>query len=299
MDINKDISDFEAFERHLVTFETTPSVTGGLLPELATSNWAIKHAFNESSLRLIHDPQKGDIVGMAVNKDYEQKSATLYGTFEGNFNPTNIFQMAETFMEESLATKKEMDSYCAVMGIAFEQDAVPYMKAERGRDENTHLSFGIQLEFEKEFDSGRFRVLSEHFREHAQGIEFTVVDNNSVRFVNFRGDDGVPYLIDDSSFVSRVIAAAETIPFDETVSVQRLRVSGNYIFNDWEVNPNGETYKQILVENGREDLVELAYDIRSKFIEHVKDFAKEYGMIISKEVNNHLNSTGLDYVFSR
>lgn len=281
MDINKDISNYEAFERHLVTFETTPSVTGGLIPQLPTSNWAIKHAFNESSLRLIHDPQAGDIVGNAVNKDYQQKSATLYGTFEGNFNPTNIFQMAETFMEESLATKKEMDSYCAVIGIAFEQDAVPYMKAERGRGCNDHLSFGIQLEFENEFDSGRFRVLSEHFRENAQGVEFTVVDNNAVRFVNFKDDDGVPYLTDDIGFVSKVMAAAETIPFDETVSVQRLRVSGNYIFNDWELHPNGEGFKKILIENDREDLVELAYDIREKFLENVKEFAQEYGMIES------------------
>lgn len=267
--------DYNDFERHLVTFESVPSVGGGLVPEIHSSGLDAKLKFNEISLELVTDENGLDLVGSAINPDYQQARATHFGTFEGNHSPTNIFQMAESFQNESLAKSSEMDMYCAVIGIAFEQDAVPYMKAERFDQADDKLHFGLQLDFEHALDKERFEQLSELFQEHANGVEFTVVGDNSLRAVNFRDDAGTPFAMSDVDFINKVIQVAEKFPSDEYVSVSRMRVSGNYIFNDWDEHPKGEGYKEILKENGRDDLIILAEGMREKFLERVKLFSNE------------------------
>ncbi len=270
--------DYTDFERHLVTFESVPSVDGGLLPDIHAGGMNAKMKFNQMSLDIVSDHNGVDIVGKAINPSYEQSRATHFGTFEGNYSPTNIFQMAESFQKESLANNAEMDMYCAVIGIAFEQDAVPYMKAESFDPTSKEKHFGLQLDFEHPIDDARFSQLAELFQHNAHGVEFTIVGDNSLRAVNFRDDEGVPFAMSDVEFIQKVIKVAEAFPSNEEVSVSRMSVSGNYIFNDWNQDPKGENYKNLLKENNREDLVILAEDLRGSFLEKVKAFSQEMKM---------------------
>lgn len=281
MDIKRRISkvnEYSSFERHLVTMETVPSVAGGLLPEIHSGGLDKKLKFNEVSLGIVTDANGRDIVGHAINPSYEQGRETFFGTFEGNHSPTNIFQMADSFKNESLAKPHEMDMYCAVIGIAFEQDAVPYMKAESPDNLNNELHFGLQLDFEESFDKRRFEDLAELFQVHAEGVEFTVIGDRTVRAVNFSDDQGIPFAMSNDEFIMKVLSVAEIFPTDESIAVSRLRVSGNYIFNDWDEHPEGEGYKSLLAKNGRSDLILLAEEMRSKFLAQVKLFAKEMDM---------------------
>jgi hypothetical protein len=285
--------DYDAFERHLVTFETVPSVDGGLLPEIHEGSLGTKSKFNNISLGIITDNLGKDIVGHAVNSNYEQKMESHFGTFEGVGSPTNIFQMAQSFDSESLASTNDMDCYCAVIGAVFEQDAVPYMKAERHNYENKDLHFGLQLSFENPIDESRFKQLSELFSNYATGVEFTVLDENSIRAVNFRDENGSPYAMSDVQFIQKVIKVAEEFPSDEEVSVLRMRVSGNYIYNDWDQNPNGEGYMQVLKDKGRHDLVELAQDLRGLFLDKVHEFSSEMSMPEKSKKREDLDNTEL------
>jgi hypothetical protein len=267
--------DYKNFEHQLVTFESVPSVDGGLIPDIHKGGMDAKMKFNEMSLSLVTGSDGVDIIGKAINPSYEQKRETHFGTFEGNYSPTNIFQMAESFQNEALASNADMDMYCAVIGIAFEQDAVPYMKAESFDPNATNKHFGLQLDFENDIDAERFAQLGELFQHYASGVEFTVVGNNSLRAVNFRGDDGVPFAMSDVEFIQKVIKVAEKYPSDEELSISRMSVTGNYIFNDWQEDPEGQNYKSLLRSNGREDLIELAEHVRSQFLEKVKVFSQE------------------------
>jgi hypothetical protein len=272
-------NDYNGFERQLVTFETVPSKDAGLIPSIHENDLSVKSKFNEISLELITDDIGRDIIGLAVNPNYVQKTESHFGTFEGVGSPTNIFQMAESFDKESLASDNEMDCYCAVIGIVFEQDAVPYMKAEKHDDyKNKDLHFGLQLSFEHPIDEDRFKILDRLFSDYAAGVEFTVLSDRSIRAVNFRDDGGIPYEMSDVQFIQKVIKAAEKFPTDEAISIQRMKVSGNYIFNDWSKNPDGGNYVQLLKDNGRHDLVELAEDLRSMFLSKVSEFAQEMGV---------------------
>jgi len=270
--------DYTDFERHLVTFESVPSVDGGLLPDIHGGGLEAKMKFNQISLDLITNEKGEDIVGKQVNPSYEQDRAEHFGTFEGNQSPTNIFQMAESFKNESLASTSEMDVYCAVIGIAFEQDAVPYMKAEQFSNSAKDMHFGLQLEFEESIGPERFDQLAKLFQEYANGVEFTVVGDKSLRAVNFRDDGGIPFAMSDTDFIKKVIKVAEKFPSNEEVSISRMGVKGNYIFNDWNEDPNGENYKTLLKSNGREDLVLFAEELRGRFLEKVRDFSNEMSM---------------------
>jgi len=290
---NIDILDYEKFERQLVTFETVPSVAGGLLPDIHKSGLDVKQSFNDLVLETIKSDLDTDVFVDAINMGYDSQLDKRFGTFEGNRSATNIFQMAEDFGENNLISNEDVDCYCAMIGIAFEQDAVPYMRGVAPSKEAEDKHFGLQLSFEDSIDQGRFIKLTELFESLAQGVEFTVVGEKEVRAVNFRGDDGVPFSMSDPEFVQKVLSVVEAFPSNESVGVERMRVEGNYIFNDWEQDKEGQGYCQLLEQHGRGDLIEVAYQVRDKFMEKVNDFAFK-NQQKTKTLERHAEDNGYD-----
>ena len=108
------------------------------------------------------------------------------------------------------------------------------------------------------------------------GIGFTRV-NNSLDFINFRGDDGKPFLMPDKDYDKKLVNALETFSSDVNFNVDEFRAVSGYIYNDWEKDANGQGY---LERFSSRELANIRTTINgwSKAYDNIAEqYGKEYG----------------------
>ncbi len=205
------------------------------------------------------------------------------GTFEGNLSPTNITSIKHLLNNAYIADKNEMDNFCASLGIAFEQDAVPWSKLEPQESQGSHLSFGISLKTEETMTKAMISEFHSNLIDMGSKLEFTQVGDNEIRFINFVDEQGTPFVMSNSAFKQAVMQSAQKFPTEEDITISRFKATGNYLWNDWVNNPKGETYQQTLKENGREDMIIAAFEVRKSFIQNLAVMSVEQGVTLAAE----------------
>jgi hypothetical protein len=123
----------------------------------------------------------------------------------------------------------------------FRQDAVPFFRADPALADDPKAAQGVQITFAERLSNPLLRKVFDSLREQVHpGIGLTKISANEIAIVNFRGEDGKPFLMEDGAFLDALQAAVDAKSLGAKISdYGRFGAETEYPFHDWQSEPSG------------------------------------------------------------
>lgn len=286
-DINTAKYDFsDALNERSVqlSYEATPGRTTGVLPGIFAAPTSQKADYLKEIVSAMQDKSGNDIIagwlGLPFKKDLLGFSAweAEIGAGAQLFAPAPLQGQKDkrTFSPEA---KQMLDLYSAIKGYVLNQEAVVYhVPVYDGALKNQN---GIDVVFKQPLSEAEMNQLYTAINKQFDTWELAPgYTDSGVRVLNFTD-------INNRAFQDGMVAALETLPDDFAggiVDFNSYRSEGNYIFNDWTTDTQGEGYvRQIegaaasLGETERKNIFDGIEKLRTSIKAVNEKFGKKYG----------------------
>jgi hypothetical protein len=271
-----------------VTWEAIPSTS--LAHPINRASPAVKRQFTDESVALMVDEDGTDRVAaeLGVHLVWTDPGS---GGYAGEITPNVVTRILPNKPAGNFS-KAEARAYALALQFIYKQDAVPWFRPDsaakfdkdfavrrgdttlrrfptlrqaqafaEGKEGVTiqggPMSRGMALRFRepltRETEEAVFKLLREALGED---VGYTKTAQNELSIINFRGDDGLPFLLDDEEFVAKLEGLVgkhgEAQGIEDLV---RFGAESEYGYeHDWKADPAGEAILQQGGLAGRPDL---------------------------------------------
>ena len=279
-DIESSKYDFSnAIEERMaqMSWETTPSTaTGRSLPGIHRATLAQKQEYLRAMLAATTVNGKdaiADMVGLPQEDRIEGFSAwdSVIGAGMQSMYPVAL-EGAKAKRTIKPAAKEVLELIASIRGFVYEQDAVPYHTPIWDDSKIRHN--GVQITSSRPLTADEMQMLYDGLikqfgtNQLAPGYRL-----DGVRVLNFVEN------LSNKDFQNGIKLVVDSLPDDfggGMLTVGSFRSEGDYIYNDWTKDSNGEGYIQRITSR-RPDLLTRVNDLRA-VVERVNaDFASRYG----------------------
>ena len=226
-----------------ITWESRPSTKLPLLEGIHDAPRQAQEAFNRAVRKIFETDSGENKIFQLLNNAVLYNSQESIGAYEDKIVPNVVTRvvLSQDDIKANLAGFTNMaDQVSAIIGYVTKQDAVAWYRPDptaKGKS----ASKGFKVTPNQELTVDLENKIFEHLNTAMPGIGFTRV-NNSLDFINFRGDDGKPFLMPDKDYDKKLVNALETFSSDVNFNVDEFRAVSGYIYNDWEKDANGQGY---------------------------------------------------------
>ena len=261
-----------------ITWESRPSTKLPLLQGIHDAPRQAQESFNDAVRKIFETESGENKIFQLLNNAVLYNSQASSGAYENRIVPNVVTRvvLSQDDIKANLAGFTNMaDQVSAIIGYVTKQDAVPWYRPDptaKGKS----ASKGFKVTPNQELTVDLENKIFEHLNTAMPGIGFTRV-NNSLDFINFRGDDGKPTLMPDKDYDKKLVNALETFSSDVNFNVDEFRAVSGYIYNDWEKDANGQGY---LERFSSRELANIRTTINgwSKAYDTIaEEYGKEYG----------------------
>jgi len=261
-----------------ITWESRPSTKLPLLEGIHDAPRQAQEAFNRAVRKIFETDSGENKIFQLLNNAVLYNSQESIGAYEDKIVPNVVTRvvLSQDDIKANLAGFTNMaDQVSAIIGYVTKQDAVAWYRPDptaKGKS----ASKGFKVTPNQELTVDLENKIFEHLNTAMPGIGFTRV-NNSLDFINFRGDDGKPFLMPDKDYDKKLVNALETFSSDVNFNVDEFRAVSGYIYNDWEKDANGQGY---LERFSSRELANIRTTINgwSKAYDNIaEEYGKEYG----------------------
>lgn len=263
-----------------LSWEATPSVTGGDLPGIHSASTEAKMEYLVEISKVLAPKgrdQIADMIGL-----HTPPTVFGYSAWEGavgagaqSFLPVPITGQGKERAVLPVA-RELLNLYAAIKGYVLKQDAVVWHIPVYG-DAMVRAN-GFEISGTRPFTEGEFadfyQAIIEEFGTTQLAPGYT---QTGARVLNFEDT------LDNQGFQSRMrdvvkrFADLHPEALGGMFGIKSFRSDGDYIGNDWKESPNGEDYRSRFGGSGRPDLQGRADDLRARVKAVNQDFAKRYG----------------------
>ena len=285
-DIEASRYDFsDALRERMVqlSWEATPSTsTGRSIPEIHKAPLDQRREYLEAIYKVLFQNGRSVIAELAGLAN--GTSMIGYSAWKGDIGAgaQTFTPVATSGTGSKKAIKPEaaanLDLASNMLGFILEQDAVTYHTASYGAAKKDQNMAALQT-------SRPLTMQEMHSLYKALHDKFGTWDlapayrPDGVRIGNFTAfDDSVP-TIDNKAFHDGIQEIIESLPDDfggGSVTATTFMSVGNYLSNNWETNPNGETYLE-RIQAQRPVVLERVRNLRSSVEAINREFDAKYG----------------------
>ena len=257
-----------------VTWESRPSTSVDLIPGIHNASREQQEDFNRAVKNIFTDKNGNDEIIKALGNTQLYSSEFSNGAYDSAISPNIITKLVLQKDEKGYLTKMA-DMYAKIIGYVTKQDAVPWYRPDPTAS-GKFASVGYRVSSEHPMSAAFEDRLFKHLNEKIPGIGYTKV-GDSFDFINFRGEDGKPFLMNDKKFQSELQKALETFAPDIKFNMEGFRTESNYLSNDWKENKDGQGYLQGFSAKELADLQPRIDAWRKAYEATAERFGKEYG----------------------
>ena len=259
-----------------MSWEATPSKSKGDIPGIHSASYEQKAEYLQAVMKALTQDGRNLIADMSGLP--EGSTLAGFSAWEGD-----VGAGAQTFLAapaEGASTRRAvkgpardvLNLHAALTGYVLGQDAVVWHQPVYDAAKKNHN--GVDIAFARPLNEGEFQLIYRALHDQFGTWELApAYTPRGVRVLNFV--EG----LDNKAFQDGVAAVVESLPADfgdsATADVTSYKSDGEYIFNDWQENPNGEGYLE-RIRAGRPDLQQRAADVRARVEALNRDFEKKY-----------------------
>jgi len=259
----------------------TQNITGEVIPstksemsQVAELSIKVKQELNDKIIK------ENFIQKMAEALGIQSKIRVTAGTggYEGSIAPNLIVQVVNQNLEVSA---RDAAAISAAMTYVFKQDAVPYFRADpRLLAANQH---GYRITFDRDkLTLTQERALFKALRSiMGDGAGYTKMAGNEMVLINFRGEDGKPFLMDDLAFANAIDEfkniASDVVGVNK---IEKFGVESEYPYHDWKDDTSGTGIIAGLYggAGGRSDIQQRLDSLRKSFVDSARESVRSAGI---------------------
>lgn len=259
----------------VVTGEAIPSVKGEMV-QISELKYKDKNEFNDAII-------KNDYVNkIAKILNLQSKIRTSEGTggYALQISPNMIVRLVNF---NPKVAKDDATLLSNAMSYVFQQDATPFFRADPSLLNKAQL--GYSFKFAKDLTITKERKIYEALREElGDDAGFSKTKNNELTIINFRGEDGEPFLMNDASFADAMVRFRNKVnaiaPIEDSFI---FGADSEYNFYDWSKESAANTAKALFgrIQAAREDSPNLQTGldaVRESFRDEARNFLVSKGI---------------------
>ena len=263
-----------------MSWEATPSVTGGDIPGIHTASTSQKMEYLEAVSKVLLKDGRDQIADM-LNL-HTPPTIFGYSAWEGAIGAgaQSFFPVPVTGLNADRGVlpvaKDLLNKYAAIKGYVLKQDALVWhvpVYGDAKRRENAIEIIGTRPMTEKEM-SDLYNAIYDEFGTWDLAPGYTL---SGARVLNFTDLSNVDFQKRMEQVIDRLGEQYPDFIGEQAIRTKRFRSDGDYISNDWKENPNGESYTSRFSQEGRSDLYERSASLRAGIEAVNEDFNKRYG----------------------
>jgi hypothetical protein len=269
--------------RHIgqLSFEARPGRSTGVLDGIHTAPYAQQVEFQQAVQRAFYDENGTDMLAAQLGLLTEPSDIMRPGVWQGEVSPSTQKRVAmapaggdagKTNVDPAQA--ELLNVYASVAGLVARQEGVgwhrPFYAGTKGQSNGLDIDIGRALNptETKDLEAAIGKWMDEKKHANWQNQFALISSPTGIRAVNFG-------IITNAVLQSDIVKVAESVLPDGSVRV--FASSGDMPTNDWEANPNGQTYVQRIGAAGRSDVLDWARSVLAPRVQRVfEDFAEKY-----------------------
>jgi len=235
-----DVKSFESSEETQargvkVTAEVKPTTKLDIGKAVAHLSMTKAQEYQKDALRSVFGAKGVDAFFEAMGLDRTQyRVVEGAGGYEGMTAPNAVVTLNVDADTAERVAKAWM--------YIFRQDAVPFFRADAKLIDDANAAQGVLIEFKDKLTNPKLREAFDALRAEVDpGIGFTRVSEREIAVINFRGDDGKPFLMDDAAFYNRLDDALDRgVLAAKIASRSRFGAETRYPYHDWQEDNSGQ-----------------------------------------------------------
>ena len=277
VEFTPDILDFSDYVKRAtahITWETRPSESLPMIQGIHTAPREQQDAFNRAVQAIFTDPSGEDKVFKLLNNQQLYTSQFSIGAYENKIAP-NIITKVVLQKDEKGHLVEVAREYSAIIGYVTRQDAVPWYRPDptaSGKLASKGYRVSLDVPVTQELEERLFK----HINASLPGVGFTKVDE-SFDFINYRGDDGKPYMMPDKKYIDALQNALQTFSSDVHFNIDEFRAQSEYFSNNWKEQTNGEGHLSRISPERLPNIQSTLDNWRNEYDKVAKRFGEEYG----------------------
>ena len=257
----------------------TQVITGEVIPSVKTEmsqmeemSFPQKDKFTKDVMRSRTINKIADLLGIKSRIRVTVGS----GGYEGKVNPNLKVQVINSNPAES---ESDAHKLAFAMSYVFKQDATPFFRADPNLLNVSN--FGLQFKFNKDLTpAAQKKILDVMNKYLGADAGFTKVASNEIVMINYRGEDGTPFLMSDTDFVQAMGKVQEDVnKFVPIEASSAFGAKSEYPYHDWEQDAAGTTIVEWFQNSGagRPNLQKSLDNLRESFIVTARDAVTKSG----------------------
>lgn len=255
----------------VITGEAIPSTKGEMV-QISEMVFKKKLEFNKQVIKEKVVEQIADILGLKS----KIRASEGTGGYASAVSPNMIVRIVNF---NPKVAKADAQILSDAMSYVFQQDATPFFRA----DPNATGQLGYRIQFKPANltitqEKKLFKALQEELGTEAG---YSKIKGNEFILINYRGDDGKPFLMDDASFEAALVKFRDKA--QAIVGVENSSAFGaesEYRYYDWENEATGKTLVKS-IQNGRPDRPDISTgldSLRKSFVDAARTAVEKTGV---------------------
>ena len=255
----------------VITGEAIPSTKGEMV-QISEMVFKEKLEFNKQVIKEKVVEQIADILGLKS----KIRASEGTGGYASAVSPNMIVRIVNF---NPKVAKADAQILSDAMSYVFQQDATPFFRA----DPNATGQLGYRIQFKPANltitqEKKLFKALQEELGTEAG---YSKIKGNEFILINYRGDDGKPFLMDDASFEVALVKFRDKA--QDIVGVENSSAFGaesEYRYYDWENEATGKTLVKS-IQNGRPDRPDISTgldSLRKSFVDAARTAVEKTGV---------------------
>jgi hypothetical protein len=244
----------------VITGETIPSVKTEM-SQMEEMSFPQKEKFTKDVLKSGAIASIADALGIKSRI----RVTVASGAYESKVNPNLKVQVVNG---NSATAEKDARDLAYAMSYVFKQDATPFFRADPSLLNKDQ--YGISFKFNRELTPAMQKKILGVMKSYlGADAGFSTVNPNEIVMINYRGEDGSPFLMSDVDFIDAVAKAKEDI--NKLVPIENSLAFGaksEYPYHDWQEDSAGNAIVERLQNSrtNRPDLQQSLDNLRQSFI---------------------------------
>jgi hypothetical protein len=257
----------------------TQVITGEAIPSVKTEMSQMEEMSFPQKEKFTKDILKsGAITSLADALGIQSRIRVTVGSgaYEGKVNPNLKVQVVNS---NSATAEKDARDLAYAMSYVFKQDATPFFRADPSLLNKDQ--YGIAFKFNRELTPAMQKKMLDVMKSYlGADAGFSKVNSNEIVMINYRGEDGNPFLMSDPDFILALEKAKTDLnnlmPIESNFA---FGAKSEYPYHDWQEDGAGNAIVERLQNSraDRPDLQQRLNDLRESFVGTAREAVEKTG----------------------
>jgi hypothetical protein len=258
----------------------TQNITGEVIPSTETPMGQAEEMAFKFKEKITKQIAKSDAISKLTDVlgiTSKVKVTVGSGAYASKVNPNLIVKVINDNPEEA---QRDALDLANAMSYVFKQDATPLYRADPKLLGSNQLGHKIKFDTANITPTQQKKMLAILQQRFGADAGFTKINNTELVTINYRGEDGNPFLTTDEDFMKGLAEIKDALSKVSPIESQEMfGAQSEYPYHDWKDEPSGAGIITRLQDSRRDrpDLRQQLDSLGESFISDLRDTVRESG----------------------